>query len=117
MELILRNLEIQSLRQHLGLCRDYCQSLANEFEEAESSLHQTNLAFRWDAALKHSHMVEFLLELLERREREGRPAAVHQICLNSHRHRSSPRDRRPTHEASPAPGFASRVSSSSLAGR
>jgi hypothetical protein len=89
MELILRDLGIQSLKEHLNKCREYRESLAKEFEEAETSLHQTNLAFRWDAALKHGYMVHFLHELLERREKEGRPSVeVQYIQLKTHRHRA-----------------------------
>jgi hypothetical protein len=90
MELILRDLGIQSLKEHLNKCQDYRESLAKEFEEAETSLHQTNLAFRWDAALKHGYMVQFLHELLERRDREGRPPVeVQCIRLKAHRHHAS----------------------------
>jgi hypothetical protein len=71
MELILRDLGIESLKEHLNKCKNYRESLAKGFREAETSLEQTNFAFRWDAALKHGYMVHFLIELLERRKNEA----------------------------------------------
>jgi hypothetical protein len=79
MELILRDLGIQGLKQHLNKCRDYCESLARNFEKAQTSLERANLAFTWDAALKHGQMVQLLLELLERCEREGRTVGTQRI--------------------------------------
>lgn len=107
MELVVRDLEIESLKQHLEMCREYCGSLAREFEGARSSVDQANLAFTWDAALKHSYMVQLLLELMERREREGRSeAGVQHIRLKAYRHRASAGKRRV-----PTTGFAPRISS------
>ena len=114
MELILRDLRIVSLRDHLNHCNDHCESLAREFESAGTSLEQTKLAFRWDNTLKHGYMVQFLLELLERRENEGRPVAeVQHIRLKAHRHRSSPRDRRVAYAVATTSAFTPRVSSAS----
>lgn len=94
MELILRDMRIDSLKEHLNKCKDHCESLAREFQSAGTSLQQTNLAFRWDATLKHGYMVQFLLELLERREREGRaPAEAQHIRSKPHRHRPPAGDR------------------------
>lgn len=118
MELKLRDMGINSLKEHLNQSRDYCESLASRFQQAPTSLEQTNLAFRWDAALKHNYMVEFLLELLKRREREGRqPVGVQHIRLKAHRHRSSAGDRHFTHESAATGTFAPRISSSSSSAR
>ena len=103
MELILRDMRVQSLKDHLNESKDYCESLVGQFQQAPTSLEQTKLAFRWDAALKHSYMVEFLIQLLERREREGRPpAGTQQIRLKAHRHHSPAVDRSAPYEGSPS---------------
>lgn len=116
MELILRDAGMQSLRDHIGKSRDYCESLARQFEQAPTSLEQTNIAFRWDAALKHSYMVEFLLDLLKRREREGRqPVDVQHIRLKAHSRRSLATEPRVTHENAATGTFSPRFSSSSVA--
>jgi hypothetical protein len=112
MELILRDLEIDSLKQHLSRCRDHCQSLARTFAAAGTSLEQTNLAYRWDNTLKHGYMVQFLLELLERREKEGRPpAGVQHIRLKAHRNRPPAADRRIAYARATASASAPRMSS------
>jgi hypothetical protein len=114
MELILRDTGMQSLREHLSRSKDYCQSLASQFQQAPTSLEQTNLAFRWDAALKHSYMVEFLLDLLKRREGEGRqPVGVQHIRLKAHSRRSSATEPRFTHESAATGTFTPRISSTS----
>lgn len=97
MELILRDLGIESLKDHLKMCREYCESLIREFEAAPASAEQTNIAFTWDAALKHGYMVEFLLGLLQRHEQEGRPAAGMQHIRLKNRHHPSASDRRVFH--------------------
>jgi len=119
MELILRDMGMNSLKEHLNQSRDYCESLASRFQQAPTSLEQTNLAFRWDAALKHSYMVEFLLELLKRRERDGEESAGSQhIRLKAHRHRSSAADRHFTQESAVAiAAFTPRISSTSGSAR
>jgi hypothetical protein len=109
MELILRDLEIESLKEHLNNCLEYRESLARDFEAAPTSAQQTYLAFTWDAALKHGYMVEFLLALLERHEREGSPlAGTQHIRPKAHRHRASASSRHVT-----SPPFAQRISSNS----
>lgn len=70
MELIIRDLGIESLKEHLKECRDYCSSLASQFHQSSSGAEQTKLAFAWDTAAKHTSMVQLLLELLERHAKE-----------------------------------------------
>ncbi len=112
MELILRDLGINSLKEHLNTCKDHCDSLAREFASAGTSLEQTELAFRWDSTLKHGYMVQFLLELLERRDNEGRPPTeIQPIRLRSHRHRLPAGDRRVARAGATTPALTSRASS------
>jgi hypothetical protein len=112
MKLTLRDLGIACLKEHLSKCKDHRDSLAREFAAAGTSLEQTKLAFRWDNTLKHGYMVQFLLELLERRENEGHPPAeVQHIRLKAHRHRWSTRDRRVVRAGATTPALTPRVSS------
>ena len=114
MELILRDLETQSLKAHLEMCRNYCRSLAKQFALAQPSLEQTNLAFTWDAALKHGYMVHFLLDLLERREKEGRPPdGTQHIRLKAPRHRPSASSRHVVYAGETTSVLAPGISSSS----
>ncbi len=114
MELILRDLGTANLKEHLHKCKDLCESLAREFASAGTSLEQTKLAFRWDNTLKHGYMVQFLLELLERREKEGcSPAGVQHIRLKAHRHRWSASERRVARAGATTAALSSRVSSAS----
>jgi site-specific recombinase len=68
---VIRELEVQTLRAHLDLCRAQCDALAEEFESTESSLKRTRLAHRWDATLKRGYMMQLLLDLLERRNQKS----------------------------------------------
>lgn len=110
MELILRDLGIADLKEHLNRCKDHRESLAREFASAGTSLEQTKLAFRWNSPLKHGYMVQFLIELLERREKEGcSPAEVQHIRLKANRHRWSASERRVARAGATTAALSSRV--------
>jgi hypothetical protein len=56
-----------------------CESLAEEFEHPSStSARKTRLAYHWDKMTKEAHLVQFVMDLLERQEREenGEPSFV-----------------------------------------
>jgi len=111
MELILRDMEMQSLQDHLMKSKKYCESLASRFRQAPTSLEQTNLAFRWDAAQKHTYMVELLLSLMQRHERESRPPlGAQHIRLRAHTHRPPAADPQAAHEDSATATFSQALS-------
>jgi hypothetical protein len=67
-----RKLRIQFLRAELELRRLLCESLARKFEKRPLSYEQrTDLFRRWEDTLKESHLLQAMLDLLEREEREA----------------------------------------------
>jgi hypothetical protein len=75
-ESIIRSLRIHSLRGQVESSRCYCCSLASQFEATPSNVEKTRIAQRYDAALKQTHMLQLLLELLEREQRQIKAEAV-----------------------------------------
>ena len=79
MEAAVRNLWINTLKAQLVLRQFICESLAEEFEDPSSTwARKTRLAYRWDKTTKEANLVQFLVALLERQEREenGEPGFV-----------------------------------------
>ena len=73
MELIISKLRIQTLKAQLVLRQFYCASLAMEFEtEVLTTNQKAGLAYRWDDMLKESYVLQLMIDLLERQEKEGR---------------------------------------------
>jgi hypothetical protein len=64
-------LRISSLRAQIEASRNYTQSLARQFDAAPSFTEQAEIASRFHKALKQLQGMEFMLELLERKERES----------------------------------------------
>ena len=71
MEPAVRKLWINTLKAQVVLRQFICESLAEEFEDPSStSARKTRLAYRWDQTTKEANLVQFLVALLERQERE-----------------------------------------------
>jgi hypothetical protein len=70
METIINKLRLPALRAQIEASRLYCASLAAQFDAAQSGAEKTEVASRYEDALKQTHMMRLLLELLERHERE-----------------------------------------------
>ena len=71
MEPAVRKLWINTLKAQVVLRQFICESLAEEFEDPSStSARKTRLAYRWDQTTKEAYLVQFLVALLERQERE-----------------------------------------------
>lgn len=68
---IFRKLRIHSLLAQIEASRLYSVSLANQFDAAPTNGEKTKIAQRYDDALKQTHTMQLLLELLERQEREN----------------------------------------------
>jgi hypothetical protein len=66
-----RKLRIQFLRAELELRRLSCESLARKFEKRPLTYEQrTDLFRRWEETLKESHLLQAMLDMLEREEKE-----------------------------------------------
>jgi hypothetical protein len=66
-----RKLRIQFLRAELEVRRLSCESLARKFERRPLSYEQrTDLFRRWEDTLKESHLLQAMLDMLEREDRE-----------------------------------------------
>ena len=68
---IIRKLRVHFLQEQIEASRAYCASLVNQFETALTNGEKTSIAQRYDDALKHTHMMQLTLELLERNKQEG----------------------------------------------
>jgi hypothetical protein len=77
MELIIIKLRIQTLKTQLVLRQFHCASLAMEFETEVLMTNQEaeRPAYRWDDMLKDSYILQLMIDLLERQEREDRGCA------------------------------------------
>ena len=72
MESTFRKLRIQFLRAELELRRLSCESLAHKFEKRPLTYDQrTDLFRRWEETLKESHLLQAMLDMLEREEKEA----------------------------------------------
>jgi hypothetical protein len=69
LEEIISRLRIHSLRSQVAASREYCNVLATKFESAATNSEKVKIARRYDEALKQTHAMQLLLELLERETR------------------------------------------------
>lgn len=67
---VINRLRIKSLQGQVEASRLHSQALASKFESAATSGEKTRIARLYDEALKKTHAMQLLLELLEREERE-----------------------------------------------
>ena len=66
-----RKLRVQFLRAELELRRLQCDGLSRKFESRPLSPEQrVDLFKRWEDTLKESHLLQAMLEMLEREEKE-----------------------------------------------
>jgi hypothetical protein len=70
MESVIDRVRIRSLRGHIDASRLYSVALANRFEAAPTASEKTKIARQYDAALKQTHELQLMLEMLEKQERE-----------------------------------------------
>jgi len=71
MDLILSHtMRVRRLKRRLEACRKKCASLAADFELATMVDERAAIGRKWQEAVKESHAVQYLLEQLEKRERE-----------------------------------------------
>jgi hypothetical protein len=68
LEHIISRLRIQSLKGQVEASREHCNALANQFASAQTSLEKTQIAKRYDEAMKQTHAMQLLLEMLERQQ-------------------------------------------------
>jgi hypothetical protein len=67
-----RKLRIQFLKAELELRRLSCDSLVRKFEKRPLTFEQRSELFRrWEDLLKESHLLQALLDMLEREEKEA----------------------------------------------
>ena len=73
MEFIIRKLRVQNLTAQLALRRYVCEFLVREFQTPTLTTDErAAIAHRWDIALKEGYVFQFMLDLIERREKEER---------------------------------------------
>lgn len=73
MESIIRSLRIQTYASQLAVCNHVSAALLKELENANLIDDQrVAIGHRSDDALKESHSLQFMLELMERHDREKR---------------------------------------------
>ncbi len=71
METSFRKLRIQFLKAELEIRRLSCESLACKFEKRPLTYEQrTDLFRRWEDTLKESHLLQAMLDMLEREDKE-----------------------------------------------
>ncbi len=76
MESMIHKLRIQALQAQLALRKFVCASLAKEFEAESLSVKQrAALAHHWDDTLNESYVLQLMIDLLERQEKEKRDAS------------------------------------------
>jgi len=68
---MIRRLRIQALKAHVEASREFSLALASQFEIAPTSLEKTRIARRYDQALKQTHALQLLLEMLEKQGSEA----------------------------------------------
>jgi hypothetical protein len=75
MEPIISKPRIQTLKAQMVLRQFHCESLSKEFEtECLTTNQKTGIPYRWDDMLKETHVLQLMLDLLERLERKGAAA-------------------------------------------
>jgi len=68
-----RKLRIQFLKAELEIHRLSCESLARKFERRPLTYEQrTDLFRRWEDTLKESHLLQAMLDMLEREDKDTR---------------------------------------------
>ena len=73
METIIHEFGIQTSIAQLALRQHLCASQAKEFEAGTLTVEQkAALAHRWDDILKETYVLQLMLDLLERKEKEER---------------------------------------------
>lgn len=70
METVIRRLRIRNLKAQVALRKLIRESLAKEFEAALSVEDRAVFAQRADSALKEQYVLQLMVDLLERQERE-----------------------------------------------
>lgn len=66
-----RKLTIKNLQERLAPLKIACNNYSKEFDEAKlDQERQSLIAHQWDAALKESRTLQFVLDALEIEERE-----------------------------------------------
>jgi hypothetical protein len=72
MEAVLRKLRIHSLKEQLKVCENECESFAEDFDVATTFDQKVAFAHRWERAIRETYAMQYLLDRLEREEREWR---------------------------------------------
>jgi hypothetical protein len=69
---VLRKLRMMSLKAQIEVSRRQGEAFAGDFEKAESVEQKSEIARKWDRAIKAKHAAQVLLEMLERQQKEER---------------------------------------------
>jgi len=100
----IRNLYVQSLRAKLELCRIVSARLMEELESRELPARRHGESFcRWFNVTRDGDILEFVFELLRRREREAR--ATQSLKKSPHRFVEHPHSQRAAHREESASSF------------
>lgn len=77
MEEFLQYLYVQTLRKRMEVCRATAATLMKSLQSADLTVYEQRAGYkRWEAVTREGDVLEFMLDLIRRREREQREAAV-----------------------------------------
>lgn len=66
-------LQMSHLKARLAVCEHLCQSLAQEFDRVGLTMDEkTAIAARWNALMNDGYLLQLMMELLNRQDRESR---------------------------------------------
>lgn len=75
MEEFLQYLYVQTLRKKMEVCRATAATLMKSLQAPNLTLHEQRTGYkRWEAVTRDGDVLEFMLELIRRHEREEREA-------------------------------------------
>jgi len=84
-ETAIQKMKIQSLEAQLVLSRKTCSSLANELNAETLPDHQKAVtAHRWYKALKDCHNLQFVIDLVERQNKESEVSIAYTLIRHCH---------------------------------
>jgi hypothetical protein len=69
---VIRNLRIRSLKAQIEDSQRQSESFAGDFEKAVSIEKKSEIARKWDQAMKAKHAAQVLLEMLQRQQKDER---------------------------------------------
>jgi len=77
LEEFLQSLYVQTLRKKMEVCRATAATLMKSLQSSNLTVYEQRAGYkRWEAVTREGDVLEFMLELIRRHEREERAAAI-----------------------------------------